>query len=53
MTDRMQDAFADLLRPGVHLMFVGTAAGQRSHVDDSTARRTETVFGPDYICDAA
>jgi double-stranded uracil-DNA glycosylase len=31
MTDRLPDALPDVLRPGIQLVFIGTAAGQRSH----------------------
>ena len=46
MADRMRDALPDLLRPVVQLVFIGTAAGQRSPERAPTTRRTETVFGP-------
>jgi hypothetical protein len=46
MAHRMRDALPDLLRPGVQLVFIGTAAGQRSPERAPTTRRTKTVFGP-------
>jgi double-stranded uracil-DNA glycosylase len=44
MTDRMRDALPDLLRPGVQLVFIGTAAGQRSHQEGAYYAKKGNCF---------
>ena len=51
MTDRMRDALPDLLRPGVQLVFIGTAAGQRSHQEGAYYAKNGNCFWS-ALCDA-
>jgi TDG/mug DNA glycosylase family protein len=44
MTHRMRDALPDLLRPGVQLVFIGTAAGQRSHQEGAYYAKNGNCF---------
>jgi G:T/U-mismatch repair DNA glycosylase len=50
MTDRMRDALPDLLRPGVQLVFIGTAAGQRSHQEGAYYAKNGNCFWS-ALCD--